>query len=98
MGTCTQSTDFPTSNNAYQTNFGGGNLDGCLFKLDNKLQNLVWSTYIGGERFDAVYSIALNDSLDVMFLAVLTHCNFLQRLLQFNPIFHMEDVDDLCQK
>ena len=65
VGTCTQSTDFPTTNNSFQGNFGGGSLDGCLFKLDNKLQNLVWSTYIGGERFDAVYSIALNDSLDV---------------------------------
>ena len=65
VGTCTQSVDFPVSTNAYQTTYGGGNIDGCVFKLDNKLQNLVWSSYLGGEGFDAIYSIAIDDSLNI---------------------------------
>jgi len=65
IGSCTRSVDFPTTNTSFQPTFGGGNLDGCIFKFDNSLQNLIWSSYLGGEEHDAIYSIAIDDSLNL---------------------------------
>lgn len=65
IGSCSKSFDFPTTSTAFQPYYGGGDLDGCLFKFDNSLQNLIWSSYLGGEEHDAIYSIALDDSLNI---------------------------------
>ncbi|MFT5600549.1 MAG: gliding motility-associated-like protein [Flavobacteriales bacterium] len=65
IATCTQSTDFPTTAGAFQTTYGGGALDGCVMKLDNSLQNMIWSSYIGGEKHDAVYALALDSNNDI---------------------------------
>jgi gliding motility-associated-like protein len=65
IGSCTRSLDFPTSNNTFQPSYGGGDLDGCIFKFDNSLKNLIWSSFLGGEEHDAIYSIALDDSLNM---------------------------------
>ena len=65
VGTCTRSLDFPTTSNSFQSSFGGGDIDGCVFKFDNTLQNLIYSSYFGGELHDAIYSIAIDDSLNL---------------------------------
>lgn len=65
IATCTRSTDFPVTAGAFQTTYGGGNLDGVVIKLDNNLQNIIWSSYIGGEDHDAVYALAIDDSSDI---------------------------------
>lgn len=65
IATCTQSSDFPVSAGAFQTTYGGGDLDGVVIKLDNNLQNIIWSSYIGGENHDAVYALAIDDSSDI---------------------------------
>ncbi len=55
IGSCTFSSDFPTTPNAFQPNHGGKQ-DGVVFKLDYALSNLLFSSYIGGSEADAVYS------------------------------------------
>lgn len=62
---CTQSSDYPVTSNAFQQNYGGGQIDACVTKLDNGLQNVIWSSFLGGEKHDAGYSLALdvNDDL-----------------------------------
>ena len=62
---CTQSSDFPTTSNVFQPVYGGGNLDACVFKLDNNLENLIWSSYIGGENHDAAYSLSIDSNQDL---------------------------------
>ena len=57
---CTHSTDFPVSSGAFQPVHGGATLDGCIFKMDNKLTTMIWSSYLGGTGDDAVYSLALD--------------------------------------
>jgi len=57
----TKSTDFPVTNGAYQTTFGGSQ-DGCVFKMNQDLSSIVWGTYLGGAADDATYSLVL-DSL-----------------------------------
>ena len=52
----TQSANFPTTVNVLQKTLKGYQ-DGVVFKLSADLTKLVWSTYIGGESIDALYSI-----------------------------------------
>lgn len=47
----TNSPDFPTSQGAYQTEYGGGELDSFVTVLSNNGQ-IEWSTYIGGSSLD----------------------------------------------
>ncbi len=56
----TASTNFPVTPGVFQTSYAGGDLDGCVFKMDNSLSTMIWSTYLGGSGIDAVYSIALD--------------------------------------
>ena len=62
---CTQSADFPITGNVFQPIYGGGSLDACVFKLDNNLENLIWSSYLGGENHDAGYSLAIDSNQDL---------------------------------
>jgi hypothetical protein len=55
----TYSTDFPTVN-AHQGTFGGGNYDGFAAKLNSSGDNLVYSTYLGGNSTEAVTGIAVD--------------------------------------
>ena len=74
VAACTQSNNFPTTTNAYQTQFGGGNQDGCVFKLSDDLTTLMWSTFLGGSDHDACYSIDLADG-NIPFVAGGTRSN-----------------------
>lgn len=59
IGSCTNSTNYPVTANAVQS--VKGNLqDGCVFQMDSNLQNLLYSTYIGGNQDDAIYAIAVS--------------------------------------
>ena len=58
VGSSTLSADFPVTGNAAQAT--KANLqDGCIFKFDSNLQNLIYSTFIGGNQDDAIYAIAV---------------------------------------
>lgn len=56
VGSCTFSNDFPTTSNSFQPYSAGGQ-EGVVFKLDNSLSTMLFSSYIGGSNDDAVYSI-----------------------------------------
>lgn len=51
--------DFPVSS-TIQPTYGGGNSDAVIFKMNNDLTLLEWSTYLGGQNDDATYSIKLD--------------------------------------
>ncbi|KAA6433992.1 PKD domain-containing protein [Dyadobacter flavalbus] len=55
VASSTNSQDFPLKNPVQ--NKLAGNQDGVVFKLSPELNNLLWSTYIGGDKEDAAYSI-----------------------------------------
>ncbi len=60
---CTYSTNFPIVNGLQNTNAGG--LDACITKFDPELENIIWSTYMGGTGDDAAYSIAVDSNNDI---------------------------------
>lgn len=64
VGSCTFSTDFPITSNAFQQT-SGGKQEGVAFKLDYNLSNLIWSSYIGGIGDDAVYSVDVDQNYDL---------------------------------
>ncbi len=56
----TNSLDFPTQN-PYNDSFGGGNIDIFISKLSGN-GSLVYSSYFGGNAYDGVKSIAVDNS------------------------------------
>ncbi len=56
VASSTQSVDFPTIAGALQGSLSGMQ-DGCVFKLNDNLTTLVWSSYLGGTSNDAAYSL-----------------------------------------
>ena len=64
---------FPTSANAAQTTFGGSG-DGFVSKLSPDGSTLMYSTYLGGYSWDAVYGIAVDDAGNAL------SCEFIRNL------------------
>ncbi|MEZ7929306.1 MAG: PKD domain-containing protein, partial [Flavobacteriales bacterium] len=58
IATCTQSTDFPIVGGFQNSNKGGQ--EGCIVKMDNQLSSIIWSSYLGENADDAIYSLALD--------------------------------------
>ena len=59
IASSTSSTDFPMVNAVQSSN--NGNQDAVVFKFNNTLTNLEWSTYFGGSGNEAGYSIQLDN-------------------------------------
>lgn len=62
-----QSTNFPVTTSCLQPLKAGGQ-DAVIFKMDNQLSSMIWSTYLGGTGNDAGYSI-IADDLDAVYVA-----------------------------
>jgi len=65
VASCTRSTDFPVLN-AFQPS-SGGRQDGVVFKLTGDLSTLIHSSYFGGAKHDACYSIKIDSSDNIVF-------------------------------
>ena len=76
---------FSISTNSFQTNFNGGTLTGDAFvaKLDHTGTNLVYFTYLGGNKEDAAYGLALDSAGNVFLAGTTDSPDFPTR----NPLF-----------
>lgn len=72
----TQSTNLPVTSGVFQPAYGGGNQDGFIAKFDNQLASLLWCSYLGGSGNDAIYSIVVDDNLDIYISGGTTSTNF----------------------
>ena len=52
--------DFPTTRGAFQTAYGGGKSDTFVCRLDSAGSRLLWSTFLGGNHWDPVKSLAVS--------------------------------------
>ncbi len=75
VGSCTFSTDFPTTANVFQPT-SNGKQEGVVFKLDYNLSNLLWSSYLGGSNDDAAYSIDTDDEYNLVVCGGTNSTNF----------------------
>lgn len=75
VGSTTFSDDFPVTPGCIQQYAAAGQ-KGVIFKLDYHLQHLLWSTYIGGSNADAVYSIDVDTSYNVLVCGGTSSHNF----------------------
>jgi gliding motility-associated-like protein len=64
VASCTRSVDFPVLD-AFQP-IHGGEQDGVVFKLTSDLSSLLWSSYYGGSKNDACYSVKVDSSYNVV--------------------------------
>ena len=75
-GETTSATDFPTTNGALQTAFGGGGLDAFVFELNSAGTKLTSSTYLGGTGDDVANGIAVDSSGNTYIVGSTTSTNF----------------------
>lgn len=64
VATCSNSPNFPDVKATQDTKKAG--YDGVAFSLDSTLENLTWSTFLGGGGNDALYSIKIDDNDNVI--------------------------------
>lgn len=67
IATTTKSNDFPVTNNAFQSQYGGGDQDACVARLDDSLSQLDYASYWGGSSDDAAYSLTVSPDGDILF-------------------------------
>lgn len=75
VGSTTMSINFPTTTGSVQPVAPSGQ-NGVVFKLDHNLRTLLWSTYLGGGGDDAVYSIDVDSSYNLLVCGGTTSANF----------------------
>ena len=68
LASCTSSTDFPVTANAFQKT-SGGMQDGVFIKTSADLGTILASSYIGGSSDDAAFALALNPTTNQVYLA-----------------------------
>ncbi|HET9825962.1 MAG TPA: hypothetical protein VFP87_11540, partial [Chitinophagaceae bacterium] len=67
LGSCTQSTNFPTVS-PFQSLKGGGQ-DGVVLKMSPDLSTLLFSSYLGGDGNDAAYVLDINPITGNLYVA-----------------------------
>jgi gliding motility-associated-like protein len=76
VASSTASTNFPVTSSAFQRSYGGGNLDGCVFKMDRDLSTMLWCSYLGGSQADAAYSVKLDHQKSLIITGPTQSTNF----------------------
>lgn len=83
LASVTQSIDFKTSPGAFQTvrgasNTGGRFQDGVVIKMDPNLNNVLFSSFLGGNNDDAAFVLSINPLTGDIFVAGATASSDLQ--------------------
>ncbi len=92
IASCTFSNDFPTTVNAYKTT-SSGKQEAVVFKMDHLLTTLLYSTYIGGEKDDAAYSLDIDKMGRAYICGGTTSNNFPTTANAYNTIYNGGTAD-----
>lgn len=65
LGGWTSSTDIPAIN-GYDSTYNGGLCDGYIAKISKMGTNILWSTYLGGNVFDYIFTLDLDSQGNVI--------------------------------
>ena len=61
----TESSDFPVTEGSFDETYNGGGSDVFVSRMGGDLKQLIASTYLGGDQYDPVYSMALDQAGNV---------------------------------
>ncbi|TKK69948.1 PKD domain-containing protein [Ilyomonas limi] len=68
LASCTKSSDFPVTANAFQKTFGGSQ-DGVFIKTSPDIATIFCASYLGGKGDDAAFVLALNPTNNNVYIA-----------------------------
>jgi len=87
IGTTTYSPDFPTTPGVFGPSFNAGQKDGCLLKMSFDASSLIWSTFLGGSKDDAIFSMKIDEEENVVVCGFTKSNNFPTTLGAINPTY-----------
>jgi gliding motility-associated-like protein len=96
IASSTRSSNFPLQN-PFQPALGGEQ-DGVVFKLSADFSSLLWSSYFGGLRNDACYSIKIDSSYNVLIAGGTSSNNIPGSTGGLNPAFMGGKTDGFVAK
>ena len=76
---------FPTTN-SFQANSNGAQ-EGCVIKMDNQLTSIIWSSYLGGNKDDAIYSLAIDKNNDIYVAGGTNSTDFITTTNAYQPSY-----------
>lgn len=82
---------YPTTLGAYQTNYGGGDIDISISKFSSDGKELLYSTYIGGSGLEAPHSMIVNSKGELAIYGVSSSTNYPTSFNGFNQNFNGGD-------
>jgi len=82
-----RSEDFPITSNVFQSSLNGDQ-DGCVIKLDNQLSTIVWSSFLGGTKDDAAYSLAIDEENNIFVTGGTTSDDFPTTPSSYNEYYN----------
>ncbi len=97
ISTFTQSDTFPTTAGSIQSNLSGPQ-DGVIAKFSSNLNNLEWSTLLGGSGVDAFYSIDFTQTGDILLCGGTNSSNFKTSANAFQSSFGGGTCDGIIAK
>ena len=86
---------FPVTPGAFQTSFGGGVQDAVIVKLSSDLNNILFSSFLGGSGNDGGYAIAVNPSDQNIYVAGGTESTNLVSGSQTGAVIAANDYGDI---
>tara|TARA_B110000240_G_scaffold198139_1_gene256716 strand:+ start:5128 stop:8802 length:3675 start_codon:yes stop_codon:yes gene_type:complete len=84
IATSTYSADFPVTNNVFQP-YHSGEQEGCIIKMDNQLNTIIWSSFLGGVKDDGIYSLALDKNDNIYVTGGTFSKDFFSNLNSYKP-------------
>ena len=84
IATSTSSYDFPVTNNVFQSSLSSAQ-DGCIIKMDDNLQTIIWSSFLGGDKDDGIYSLAIDSKNNIYVSGGTCSNNFFTNSNSYKP-------------
>ena len=86
----TDSTDFPITSGAFNTNYNGGKDDVFIFNLNPNGSTLLYSTFIGGKQNDYCMAITIDSLGNAIITGVTTSSDFPTTIGAYDTTYNLE--------
>ncbi|MGE5458438.1 MAG: SBBP repeat-containing protein, partial [Methanococcaceae archaeon] len=93
----TSSLNYPVTSGVFQSNIGGGGADGFVTKLNFQGTGLVFSTYLGGDNYEALKNIAVDPQGNAYITGNTSSANFPITAGAFQTIKNGSECGIVCK-